>query len=87
MFTIRWVPEALNELATIWMQTSDRTVINATVTRIDQQLQHDPEDQGESRDEGRRILLESPLGVLFRVQPHDRTVSVLTVWRFDTHRP
>jgi hypothetical protein len=87
MFIVRWVPEALNELATIWMQASDRTEITAAVARIDRQLQDDPEDQGESRDEGRRILLESPLGVMFRVQPADRTVFVLTVWHFDTHRP
>jgi hypothetical protein len=65
------------------MQASDREAITAAVRRIDQRLRHDPEDQGESRDQGRRILLETPLGVTVTVQPDDRTVSVLTVWHFD----
>jgi hypothetical protein len=87
MFTVRWGQPALNQLATIWTQASDRTAITAATTRIDQRLRTDPEDQGESRDAGRRILLEAPLGVTFTVQPDDRAVSVLTVWHFDTHRP
>ncbi|HEX8200089.1 MAG TPA: hypothetical protein VF590_06350 [Isosphaeraceae bacterium] len=86
MFTVLWHGPALNQLATIWAQVSDRTAVTAAVGRIDQRLRTDPEDQGESRDAGRRVLLEAPLGVTFSVQPDDRTVSVLTVWHYDTHR-
>jgi hypothetical protein len=83
MFTVRWSQPALNQLATIWVQATDRMVITTTVNRIDRRLRRDPEDESESRDAGRRILLEAPLGVTFSVRQDDRTVSVLTVWRFD----
>ena len=42
-----------------------------------------PDSAGESRAErGRRVLFVPPLGITFNVQPLDRTVRILRVWRF-----
>ena len=65
------------------MESTPRRKVTAAAHRIDQRLRRNPETAGESREQGRRILLEPPLGVLFRVEPDDLIVHVLTVWRFD----
>ena len=81
-YTVLWVPKAEQELAAIWMKSTRRRKVTTAAHRIDQRLRRNPETAGESREQGRRILHESPLGVLFRVEPEDRIVHVLTVWRF-----
>ncbi len=49
---------------------------------IDQLLESNPEEVGESRPEGRRIAFVSPLGVLFRLKTAS-VVEVLHVWLFE----
>jgi hypothetical protein len=82
MYTVRWVQSALDALADVWTQATDRNAITTAVTRIDRALAVLPDDQGESRDEGRRILLEPPLGVIYTVDHDHRTVVVSDVWAF-----
>jgi hypothetical protein len=82
-YTVIWVPDAEQELAAIWMAAADPDAVTAAAHLIDQCLRRDPDTQGESRPEGRRILLKYPLGVLFIVKPLDRLVYVLNVWQFD----
>jgi hypothetical protein len=82
-YTVIWVPDAEQELAAIWIAAADRDAVTAAAHQVDQDLRRDPDTQGESRPEGRRIVLEHPLGVLFTIQPQDRIVYVLTVWHFD----
>ncbi len=83
-YTVHWLPEAEEELAAIWAQAADRQVSTDAADAIDQQLQREPYGQSESRDLDRRILLVSPLGVLFKVIPDGNIIYVLTVWRFET---
>lgn len=78
-------PRAELRLATIWTTAPDRRAVAEAANRIDQMLRFDPTGLGESCAQGRRIFIEPPLGVIFRVVPEDRTVYVLTVWHFD-HR-
>lgn len=82
-FTVIWTATAEQCLTDIWLAAEDRQLVADVANAIDGQLQFDPEQQGESRESGRRILLASPLAVKFRVFPEDRTVRVLHVWRFD----
>jgi hypothetical protein len=84
-YTVLWVPAAEQELAAIWMSAPDRNAVTAAAHAIDARLRTDPEEQGESRTRGHRILIESPLSVRFLVQPQSQTVFVLAVWRFETH--
>jgi hypothetical protein len=84
MFWVRWEEMALNELTTSWTEADSalRQLITAAAHQIDQQLQSDPYGCGESRTEGRRIHFIYPLGLLYRVEEDEQTVSVLHVWRF-----
>jgi hypothetical protein len=82
-YTVDWVPRAEQELAALWMDAQSRDAVTRASHRIDQLLRHDPEQAGESRPRGRRILFELPLGVVFRVYPDRRLVRVLHVWRID----
>ncbi len=83
IYTVLWTRNAEQKLAAIWLAASDRAAVTAAAHRIDQLLRNDPDQQGESRDQGRRVLVDPPLGVMFRVQPDDRQVYVLSVWRID----
>jgi plasmid stabilization system protein ParE len=87
IFRVEWVQTALNQLTTIWMSadSAQRQAITAATHQIDQQLKANPYGPSESRPEGRRILFESPLGILFRIEADGKTVSVLQVWHFRKH--
>jgi hypothetical protein len=60
-----------------------RQAITAAAHQIDQQLQSNPYQQGETRPGGRRIHFVYPLGLTFRIEPDEQTVSVLHVWRIN----
>lgn len=85
-YQVFWVSEAEEELAAIWLDADDRDMVTTAAHLIDTTLRHDPESVGESRDEGRRVFWEPPLGVIFNVSAPDLAVHVLNVWRFDTPR-
>lgn len=84
MLRIEWLQPAVEELAAIWTDADStlRQAITSATHQIDQRLRVDPTSQGESRPEGRRILLVSPLGITFRVEPEREAVSVVRVWLF-----
>jgi len=84
-YDVLWVPAAEQGLAAIWMDSHRRDAVTQSAREIDELLRDDPEDVGESRADGRRILLVPPLGVLFRVFPQDPHVYVLTVWHYKSH--
>jgi hypothetical protein len=71
-------------IAAAWIQgdAALRRAITSAVHRIDQTLQGDPNNAGESRPGGRRILLVSPVGVIYRIEKDGRTASVLRSWLF-----
>jgi hypothetical protein len=81
-FTVVWKPEAERRLATIWTDATDRDAVTRASAAIDKAFKSHPETLGESRPKERRIWLEDPLDVIFRVSPQDRLVSVLTVWTY-----
>jgi hypothetical protein len=62
------------------MEASDREAVTHAVTRIDERLRTDPENEGESRPDGRRISAEFPLGIVFRVARNRPVVYVRAVW-------
>ena len=82
MFQVVWLQSALNELAAIWTQADSalRQTITATTHLIDQELQNDPEQKGESRAAGKRVLYALPLGVQFAIDRQRRIVRVAHVW-------
>src|SRR5262249_46426250 len=62
-FTVVWDPAAEQELAELWINAPDRNAVTQAANHIDRTLQTDPEQHGESRPDGRRILIVAPLGV------------------------
>jgi hypothetical protein len=84
MFSIYRSQSALIPLKETW-EHADATLREAIVQasrRVDQQLQSDPHDQGESREEGTRILFESPLGVTFEIDEPKKLVRILRAWAY-----
>lgn len=84
MFQVRWEETALNELTGLWLQgdTLLRQAITGATHQVDQLLQTDPLGEGESRPGGKRILFLAPLGVTYKLEADEQTVSVLRVWLF-----
>jgi hypothetical protein len=82
MYRVVWLRTALDELGAAWIQADAelRASITAGTYRIDQLLQSNPQQQGESRSHGQRILFQLPLGLTFEVHEQDGIVRVLHVW-------
>ena len=82
MFRVRWKKSALNDMASRWIagDSTLRQAITHAVHKIDQLLASDPASQGESRPDGRRILFEARVGVLFRIRQGDNVVQILQFW-------
>ncbi len=79
-YTVVWKPAAERRLAECWNQSSERQRLADAADRIDYLLKHSPDMVGGSRDQNRRILLEPPLGVIYKVVEEDCMVFVLSVW-------
>ena len=81
MYRVRWARTAKDELTALWLQadSATRQAITAATHQIDQALRTNPLNQGESRDEARRIMFVDPLALIFRVEPDGQTISVLHV--------
>ncbi len=79
---MEWLADAEQELARIWLAASDRQRVTRASQNLDARLGNDPENDGESRPEGRRILFEPPLGAVYRVLPHRGLVRVCTYGGF-----
>ncbi len=78
-YTVIWKPAAHAELAAIWNSSSDRQAVTNAADLIDHVLATSPKEQGESREGSIRILLETPIAVLYNVSDDDMTVSVAKV--------
>lgn len=81
-YTVVWQPSAVQLLAGLWTDAGDRDGMTMATNRIDSELARDPLGVGESRASGRRILIHTPLAVLYRVSEPDCLVTVTAVWRW-----
>jgi mRNA-degrading endonuclease RelE of RelBE toxin-antitoxin system len=82
MFLVRWKKTASNKMTDLWLggDSDLRKAITQAIHSIDQQLQSDPLNLGESRSGKRRIHFVSPLGILYKVDETKSMVRVLQVW-------
>ncbi|HTQ41083.1 MAG TPA: hypothetical protein VMJ32_19010 [Pirellulales bacterium] len=81
-YTVIWRPSAEQALTSIWLAARDRSAVTSASSGIEIALQLNPNNVGESRSSGRRIMFIYPLAVIFRVIKKDMQVRVLKVWRF-----
>lgn len=82
MYSVRWAPSALSDLAEFWTDADDtsRRSITDTVAYIDSVLKNQAVTAGESRDPGYRIFLAAPLGVDYAVDESKHLAYVIRVW-------
>jgi hypothetical protein len=84
-YEVLWSPFAEQLLAELWYEPNDRYLVSEAARQIDENLARSPHSSGESRGDGTRILLLSPLGVLYEIFDDERQVVVRKVWSF-SHR-
>jgi plasmid stabilization system protein ParE len=79
-YTIHWSRQALDAVAQLWLDNpAQQAEITEATAAVDQLLQYDPHERGESRDDGRRIVFVPPLAVIFHVDAGQNLVRILTV--------
>ena len=78
-FTVTWHPDARDDLARCWIESSNRNAITAATQRIDLQLANDPQSKGVDFY-GDRLFADAPLAVVFSVSVADCIVQILRVW-------
>jgi hypothetical protein len=81
-YVVLWMPTAISSLADVWMSATDREAVTKSSQRLDILFAHHPLDIGESRDVDRRLVIDPPLQVLYRVLDSTMRVEVLSVARF-----
>ncbi len=78
-YTVTWRPSAARRLSEIWLEASERTAVTDASNSIDSLLALCPHDQGEERDLATRILIVSPLAVVYEINEDDRRVTILSI--------
>ncbi|HVL12842.1 MAG TPA: hypothetical protein VM529_09760 [Gemmata sp.] len=81
-FRVVWTRAARDQLASVWLAHPDRAGVTAAAHRIDGLLGRDPAGQGEERPNDRRIMFESPLVVIYRIDAANNKVVVSHVRRY-----
>jgi ParE-like toxin of type II ParDE toxin-antitoxin system len=81
-YDIVWDVDAYKKLEKIWSETTPIGPAVDAFDEIERLLSKLPEQEGESRARGRRILIVAPLGVIYRVHERTKEVHVLDVWKF-----
>jgi len=78
-YRVKWLREALRQLAAIWTQASDRMAVTSAEAQIQQLLTRDPLHNGQHVSEGLYRLLIAPLSVTYTIDQAQRTVEVNSV--------
>jgi hypothetical protein len=74
-YRVRWSEGATEAVQRLYDVSLDQEAVLNTVTRIGLELSAQPEQAGESREAGTRILFKYPLVVWFRI--HERMKEVV----------
>lgn len=82
-WTVVYRPSAQGQLADVWLRAHDPQAVAEAADEIDRILAINPLEVGESRGGMERIIIETPLTVLYQVFPEDALVEVFSVfyWR------
>jgi hypothetical protein len=88
MFSIYRSENTTSFLKKTWEQADEalqQAILEATDS-LNRALSERPHEQGESRDDGTRILFEAPLGVEYEIDDDRRIVHVRRTWAYRTRR-
>ena len=80
-YTVTWTPTAEQELAAVWLGSSERNAVTTASHRLDHDLARDPFGRGLPRNSSvNRTATDLPLGIDFEIIEDDKKVRVLRVW-------
>jgi hypothetical protein len=66
-YTLAWDEDADAALAATWLAARDRQRLSEVAARMEERLRRSPGTAGESRERGRRMLLDNSLGISFEI--------------------
>jgi mRNA-degrading endonuclease RelE of RelBE toxin-antitoxin system len=78
-YTVTWRESAQQDLARIWLDSSDRRQITTATNEIDRTLGRDALEKGMILSQFSRELIVEPIKVLFTVNDDDRIVEIFKV--------
>ena len=80
-YVVVWGPLAVNMLAEIWLNASDRRAVTEATAILEKQLGYEPLRLGESRESSvHSWVFLPPVGIDFEVIEDDKRVIVQTVF-------
>ncbi|MGI8982399.1 MAG: hypothetical protein ACR2FY_24470 [Pirellulaceae bacterium] len=79
-YTVIWEPDAANELARLWLDSTDRQTVADAANEIDRLLSENPFDEKYEVVSNAGAIAVLSLGVDFEVNGHDMKVLVSAVW-------
>jgi len=80
-YSVAWVRTELNQLASIWLASSNQAGVTIAAHWLEQELSRRPLTFGESRTASVvRIAHRKPLGIEFEIIEDDKKVRILGVW-------
>ena len=86
-YRIEWIPDALQDLAAVWLASKDRNVVTFAANEIESVLSLFPNSAGELSFDTVREYAVPPLGVEFEVDNVNNIVTILSVWDVDQGKP
>jgi mRNA-degrading endonuclease RelE of RelBE toxin-antitoxin system len=78
-YRIAYRRRAKEKLADVWMNAADPNAVTAAINEVEDKLHRDPLTTGVSRPGGYRLVIEGPIGVLYRVDPQQKRVIIISV--------
>jgi hypothetical protein len=84
MFSVFKPQTALTEVLSAWNQADGpaRLKIEVALIHLEYRLQENPFEQGESREDGTRVLFHFPLALTIEIDEERRLVRVVRAWTF-----
>lgn len=84
MFSVFKPQAALTEVLSAWNQADGHTrlKIEVALIHLESQLHENPFEQGESREDGTRVLFHSPLALTIEIDEEQKLVRVVRAWTF-----
>ena len=79
-FKVDWTEAALDMLADIWTQATDRAAVNAAQNEIDNVLARYPLNRGQHLREGLYKFVAAPLTAFYSVDQTRKIVEIEQVW-------
>ncbi|HJT31645.1 MAG TPA: type II toxin-antitoxin system RelE/ParE family toxin [Pirellulales bacterium] len=75
-FHVDWLPDAIDDLAEIWMRAANRASVNFASAMIDQRLAESPSEWGKEVREELYEFNAPPLRVLFTIDDANHVVEI-----------